>query len=175
VVAPHRVRDAALVGVAFLLHWVLADPSFEGSENQSDWRYVLGFSAALLALAVALPIFARLIGKGKVQRASLVAAAGAALSSAANIIEDGLQMGWAFFVFVLGTGVLGLGLLALTAAIATFARGGGRLTALIPAGTLTALMFYVHAGGPVMLATWLAAAAFAVGAAQRRDGPTPSI
>ena len=71
-------------------------------------------------------------------------------------------MGWAFFVFVLGTGALGLGLVALTAAIATAAHGTGRLTALVPAGTLAAILFYVHAGGPVMFATWLAAAAFAV-------------
>lgn len=70
--------------------------------------------------------------------------------------EDGLR------VFVLGTGALGLGLVALTAAIATLVQGNGRLTALIPAGTLAAILFYVHAGGPVMFATWLAAAAFAV-------------
>ena len=46
--------------------------------------------------------------------------------------------------------------------IATLVQGNGRLTALIPAGTLAAILFYVHAGGPVMFATWLAAAAFAV-------------
>ena len=154
--------DAALfafVGVAFLLHWVLADPGFEASNTQDDWRHVLGFSAALLSLAVALPMFAQLVGKRDVLRVSLVAAAGAALSSAANIVEDGLHMDWAFFVFVLGTGALGLGLVALTAAIATpTAHGTGRLTALIPAGTLAPILFYVHAGGPVMFATWLAAA-----------------
>ena len=134
---------------------------------------MLGFSAALLALAVALPVFARLVGKRNVLRVAPVAAAGAALSSAANIVEDGLHMGWAFFVFVLGTGTLGLGLLVLTAAIATVAHGSRRLTALIPAGTLAALIFYVHAGGPVMFATWLAAAAFAVAATRGRELPTP--
>ena len=120
------VLDAVLfsfVGVAFLLHWVLADPGFEASDTQDDWRHVLGFSAALLSLAVALPMFALLVGKRGVVWVSLVAAAGAALSCAANIVEDGLHMGWAFFVFVLGTGALGLGLVALTAAIATAAHG----------------------------------------------------
>lgn len=152
----------AFVGVAFLLHWVLADPGFEASDTQDDWRYVLGFSAALLSLAVALPMFAQFVGRRGVLEVSLVAAAGAALTSAANIVEDGLHMGWAFFVFVLGTGALGLGLVALTALIATAAHGTGRLTALVPAGTLAAILFYVHAGGPVMFATWLAAAALVV-------------
>jgi hypothetical protein len=164
------VLNAALfacVGVAFLLHWVLADPGFEASDTQDDWRYVLGFSAALLSLAVALPVFARLVGIRDVLRVSLVAAAGAALSSTANILEDGLHMGWAFYVFVLGTGALGLGLVALAAAIAAFVQGNGRLTALVPVGTLAAILFYVHAGGPVMFATWLAAAAFAVAMAGR--------
>ncbi|MGH3140954.1 MAG: hypothetical protein ACRDQE_14575 [Gaiellales bacterium] len=157
----------ALVGVAFLLHWILADPGFEASNTQDDWRHVIGFSAALLSLAVALTMFGQLIGRRDVLRVSVVAAAGAALSSAANIVEDGLGMGWAFYVFVLGTGALGLGLVALTAAIATLVQGNGRLTALIPAGTLAALLFYVHAGGPVMFATWLAAAAFAIAATGR--------
>ncbi len=153
----------ALVGVAFLLHWILADPGFEVSNTQDDWRHVLGFSAALLSLAVALPRFAQLlVGRRDVLGVSLVAAAGAALSSAANIFEDGLHMGWAFYVFVMGTGALGLGLVALTVAIAACAERYGRLTALVPAGTLAAILFYVHAGGPVMFATWLAAAAFAV-------------
>jgi hypothetical protein len=162
----------ALVGVAFLLHWVLADPGFDESEAQDEWTHVLGFSTALLLLAVALPVFARLVGKPKAVRVSPLAAAGAALSSAANIVEDGLNAGWAFFVFVLGTGALGLGLLVLTAVIAAVARGSRRLTALVPAGTLAALIFYVHAGGPVMFATWAAAAAFAV-ATTRRPGLHP--
>jgi hypothetical protein len=79
------VLDAVLfafVGVAFLLHWVLADPGFEASDTQDDWRHVLGFSAALLSLAVALPVFAQAAGRGDVVRVSLGAAAGAALSSA---------------------------------------------------------------------------------------------
>ncbi|MFI5050367.1 MAG: hypothetical protein ACHQEA_10950 [Gaiellales bacterium] len=54
--------------MAFLLHWVLADPSFEESDSQDDWSHVLGFGVALLALAVALPVFARLVGKQNVMR-----------------------------------------------------------------------------------------------------------
>jgi len=163
----------AFVGVAFLLHWILADPGFGESDAQDEWSHVLGFSAALLALAVALPLFARLVGRRDVLRVSPVAAAGAAVSSAANIVEDGLHMGWAFFVFVAGTGALGLGLIALTTAIAIVAQGSRRLTALVPAGTLAALIFYVHAGGPVMFATWFAAAVFAIAATRGRGLSTP--
>jgi len=37
-----------------------------------------------------------------------------------------------------------------------------RLVALLPAGTLSAIVFHVIAGGILMLATWLAAAALAL-------------
>ena len=79
----------------FLVHWLVADPSYEISETQDDWAYVLGFSAAILSLAFAIPMFARL-AIGRVGfRVSLIAGTGAALSSVANILEDGLHMGWA--------------------------------------------------------------------------------
>lgn len=160
-----RVRRAALfalVGVAFFGHWLLADPSFEVSDSQSEWKYVLGFSAAILALAFALPVFGRLAGGRWVFRLSLLAGAGAALGSLANILEDGLQMGWAFFGFILGTAIIELSLLALTVVMTLTGRGGYRLLALIPAATAAAIVLYVIAGGILMLATWLAAAALAL-------------
>ncbi len=92
-------------------------------------------------------------------RSSLVAGAGAALASASNIFEDGLQIGWVFFVFILGTAIFDLALLALTVVIARTGRGGHRLLALIPAATVAAIIFYVWAGGAIMLVTWLATAA----------------
>ncbi len=49
-----------------------------------------------------------------------------------------------------------------TVVIAFVGRGGHRLLALIPAGTLAAIIFYVIAGGILMVATWLAAAALAL-------------
>ena len=67
----------ACVGVMFLVHWLVADPSYEISETQDDWAYVLGFSAAILSLAFAIPMFARL-AIGRVGfRVSLIAGAGA--------------------------------------------------------------------------------------------------
>jgi len=98
---------------------------------------------------------------------SLVPAAGVALSSFANILEDGLQLEWVFYVFVLGSAIQLLGNLALTAAIAFVGRGGFRLLAVVPAGTVAAIILFVVAGGPIMLATWLTAAAVALALPKR--------
>ncbi|MEJ7793314.1 MAG: hypothetical protein WKF65_15185 [Gaiellaceae bacterium] len=86
-----------LTGVLFFGHWLLADPSFEVTEAITDTKYVLLFSAALLILAFALAVFGRMVGGRWVLRLSLLAGAGAALGSIANVVEDGLDMGWAFW------------------------------------------------------------------------------
>src|SRR5438093_9640062 len=152
----------AFVGLAFFVYWVVADPSFEESADQSEWSYVLAFSGVILLLAFAVPTLAQLVGGRLAFRVSLVAAAGATLSSVANIFEDGLQMSWVFFVFILGTAFIQLGLVALTGVIAFTGRGGYRLLALVPAGTIAAIIFFVVAGGPIMLVSWLTAAMLAL-------------
>ena len=76
--------------------------------------------------------------------------------------EWSLQMSWVFFVFILGTAFMQLGLVALTGVIAFSGRGGYRLLALVPAGTIAAIILFVVAGGPIMLATWLTAAMLAL-------------
>ncbi len=152
----------ALVGVSFLAHWVIADPSYDVSETQDDWPYVLGFSAAIGSLAIALPLCGKLVGGRGVFRVSLVPAAGAALDSVANIFEDGLGMEWVFFVFVLGSAIMLLGLLALTIVTAYVGHGAYRLLALVPAGTMLGIIAYVVAGGPILLVTWLGAAVVAL-------------
>ena len=101
-----------LVGLLFFAHWLVTDPTYEGSDSQDEWNYVPGGRSAF--------------------RASLVAAAGAAFASFANILEDGVGMGWAFFAFVSGAAILLLGLLVLTVVIALGGRGGRRLLALLP-------------------------------------------
>ena len=151
----------ALVGVAFFTHWVVTDPSTDGP-IATAWPRVLVFSGLLLALAVALPVYGRMIGGRWVLRLSLVAGAGAALGSVANIVEDGFGIGWVFFVFILGTAIINLALLGMTVVIARTRRGGDRLLALIPAGTVAAIIFNVLAGGIIMLVTWLIAAALAL-------------
>jgi hypothetical protein len=100
---------------------------------------------------------------GKVAfRTSLIAAAGAALASVSNIVEDGFDREWAFFSTVVGTAILLVGLVGLTATIVFGVRGRLRLLALIPLGTILAVALYVFAGGPLMLVTWFAAATFAL-------------
>ena len=162
-ILPRMLRAAlfALVGAAFFTHWVVTDPSFDGPINTA-WPHVLAFSGLLLTFAVALPVYGRMVGGRWVLRLSLVAGAGAALASVANIFEDGFGLGWVFFVFILATAIINLALLALTGVIARTGRSSHRLLALIPAGTLAAIIFNVWAGGIIMLITWLAAAAVAL-------------
>jgi hypothetical protein len=152
----------ALVGVVFFAHWELADPSFEATASQSEWKFVVFFSAAILGLAISLPVFARLAGGRIALTVSFIAAGGAALASVWNVVEDGLDRQWAFFVTASGTGLLLVGLAGLAAAISFGRRGYFRLLALIPVGTIGAVLLYVHAGGPLMLVTWSIAALLAL-------------
>jgi hypothetical protein len=158
---PRVIRAAlfVLLGIGFCAYWVVAQPTYEGSSGQGEWPHVITFSGLTLGLAISVPLFAQLVGGRIVLRGSIVVSAGATLSSAANVIEDGLKMEWAFYAFVLGTVIILIGLLALTVAIVT--RESHRHYALVPAGTMAALLFFVPVGGPVMLATWLVAAALA--------------
>jgi hypothetical protein len=151
----------AFVGLAFFVYWVVADPSHEESADQSEWSSVLAFSGVILLLAFAVPTLTRLVGGRLAFRVSLVAAAGATLSSVANIFEDGLQMSWVFLVFILCEAFMQLGLVALTGVIA-FSGGRYRLLALAPAGTIAGITLFVVAGGPIMLASWLTAAVLAL-------------
>lgn len=80
-----RAAYFALVGVVFFAHWIVTDPTYEGAKHMQDWPYMLWFSAALLLLAFAVPLYALLIGGLTVFRVSLVPAAGAALASLSNI------------------------------------------------------------------------------------------
>jgi hypothetical protein len=65
------------------------------------------------------------------------------------------------FVFH-GGAFMQLGLVALTGVIAFNGRGGYRLLALVPAGTIAAIILFVVAGGPIMLASWLTAGMLAL-------------
>jgi hypothetical protein len=152
----------ALTGVAFFVFWAIARPSFEMTASMTEWPQVLWFSATLLSLAVALPVFGRMVGGRSPVRLASIAGAGIGLSSIANIFEDGFGIDAFFFAFILGTLILEVALLALTIVIARTFRGRYRLLAVIPAGTVVGILLFVVAGGPVMLVTWLGAAAVAV-------------
>jgi hypothetical protein len=151
----------ALTGILWLVSWVVP-PSFEMTPSMAKWLVVLLFSAALLSLAVALPVFGRMVVGPPVVRSATFAGAVASLMSVANIFEDGFQIEWVFFVFVLGLLTLDVALLALTIVIAWRAPGRYRLLAAIPAGTLVGILPFPFVGGPMMLITWLAAAAAAL-------------
>ncbi len=157
-----RAAFFAFVGVAFLAYWVIADPSYDETATQSEWPYVLFFSGVIGLLAFAIPLLARLAGGLAAHRVALVAASGATLSSAANIFEDGLKLEWAFFVFILGGALMNLGLLVLAGAILVTGAGSYRLLVIAPVGTVAGILLFVVAGGPIMLATWLAAATLAL-------------
>lgn len=149
----------ALTGGVLFAYWALGKPSFAASPSQSEWPTVLWFSASLALLALALAMFGRLAGGGWAARLALVASGAVACSSLANILEDGLDLDWAFAVFILGELVALISLVALTVVLAATSRGTGRMLAVVPAGTALGLILFVYAGGLIMLVTWLAAAA----------------
>ena len=66
-----RIALFALVGALFFAHWVITDPGYGESTTQSQWRYVLFFSVALLTLGVAWPVFGRMVGGHWVWRRGL--------------------------------------------------------------------------------------------------------
>lgn len=151
----------ALTGAAVFAYWALGRPTFQASAAQSDWPTVLWFSASLGLLALSLAVFGRLGGRRWAARLSLVASVAFASASVANIFEDGLHLEWVFAAFVLGELVALISLMALTVVLAVTGRGIGRLLAVVPGGTALGLILFVVAGGIIMLATWVAAAAAA--------------
>lgn len=155
-----------------------ADPEFMDPQTASDWFAVLSFSVALFALAFALPMLARYTGGGLVVfRVSFLPAVGAAVAGLSNVLEDALQLGFAFWIFIVGTTTTALGLIAFTLAIAVAGRGRRRLLAAVPLATLIGLFLFESGGGVLILAAWLVAGAIAIQAAQRATAqavPAPS-
>jgi hypothetical protein len=137
---------------------LLTDPAYQDPETAADWFAVLSFSAALFALAFALPMLAQLIS-GRVFKVSLVPTVGAALAGLSNLLEDALQLGWAFWLFILSTALIIVGLVAFIIVVAVAGRGRLRLLAAVPAATLAAILLFPVGGGVLIVAAWLAAAA----------------
>lgn len=145
------------LGLAFLVLFLhgLTGPDFQHPVTVSDWFATLGFSAVLFGLAAALLMFGRMFGDSRIRRVSFVPGIGAALGGASNILEDGLQLEWAFWAFVLSAGLTVLGLAALTIAIVVLARGGDRLLAAVPAATLVGQLVFPVGGGLLVAAAWI--------------------
>lgn len=151
------------VGLLFFFRWrQVGSVDYQDPETLNDWLAVVGFSVALVCLAVALPLFSELTGDKSVVRTSLVPAVGCALGGIINFLEDGLQWSWMFWGFVASTGITTLGLLVLTIVTAWRSRGVARLLALVPATTLAAVLLFELVGGLFMLAAWTGAAILAV-------------
>ena len=130
-------------------------PAFTDPQSAWDWCAVVSYSVALPALAVGLVVLARLVGGRIPLIASLVAATGATIAAVGNVIEDGLGDAWAGDALYLPGSVLYLlGLIALTLAIATERKGLLRLLTLVPAATLVGLMLLERGGGVLVLAAW---------------------
>ena len=151
------------VGVLFFLRGrQVGSADFMDPETLNDWLSVYGFSLALICLAIALPVFAGLTGERLSYKTSIVPAAGSALGSVSNLLEDGLGWSWAFWVFVMSAFLINVGLLALTLVMAWTGRGLGRLLAAVPAGTFAGVLAFEVTGGLLMLVTWSVAAIVAV-------------
>ena len=147
------------MGVLFFLRWLqVGEVDYQDPTTFNDWVAVVGFSLALGCLALALPTFAGLAGTHTAYRVSLFPAAGCALASIANLLEDGLQWSPAFWGFVIGVLVTTIGLLALTIAMAWTCLGANRLLCLVPALTLAGVLLFEAFGGILLLLAWLAAA-----------------
>jgi hypothetical protein len=168
-----RMWRAALftfVGVAWCVRSLqsFTDPEFMDPESASDWFAVLSFSVALIALAFALPMLASYTGGGPaVFRVSLIPAAGAAVAGLGNVLEDGLQLGLAFWLFVIGTAIIAPGLIAFSLSIAVAGRDSRRLLAAVPLTTVIGLLLFESGGGVLVLAAWLVAGAIAAQATQQ--------
>lgn len=156
-----RVGIHLLTGISMFVYWVVVRPTAEASATQFQWPYVLWFSATILTLAFALPAFGIMIGGKWVVRLAVTAGTAAAWNSAVNIIEDGFGQDWAFVLFALGSAGILLSNIALAVVLAVTGPARRRALSLIPLGTVTGILGFVSIGGPVMLVTWLAAAATA--------------
>jgi hypothetical protein len=168
----------ALTGAASFAYWWVVKPTSDMTASMTEWPQVLSFSAVLLLLAGALLTYGRMVDQRSAVRRSWAAAGAATLSSIANIIEDGMQVEWAFFLFVAGEATLLVTLLVMSVSIVRRGTARDRLLALVPAGTAAGVVLFVLAGGPILLVTWLLAAALALGWPARimavSERPSPS-
>ncbi|MEZ0239264.1 MAG: hypothetical protein ACAH65_00565 [Chloroflexota bacterium] len=145
-----------VVGIAWATRAVigLTDADFWNASTLLDYASVWTYSLALLLIAPALLILVRQAESGRV--ATLVAwvvAAGAILAAVANGIEDGLGHKEWGAQYVLGAGIVGLGLIALAVGMAS---GRRKIFALVPMLTLAGLLAFSVGGGFVIAATWAA-------------------
>lgn len=171
-----RAALFAATGVLWCMYALLflTDPNYQDPASAADWLTVLSYSAGLFALAFAFPALAQLMGSLGVFRVSLVPAVGAALAGLGNLLEDGLQMDWASLAYALGGGLVMVGFVVFTVALAVAGRGRLRLLAAVPVAQLIGMQLLqkVPAIGVLVLVAWLTAAVLALGLPTRTAAPT---
>lgn len=140
-----------------------ADPAYTDPVSAADWFAVVSFTVALFALAFALPMLAQLTGGGRlVYRASLIPAVGAAVAGFSNLLEDALQLGFAYWAFIGGSGVFALGIIVFALVVADARSDRRELFAIVPAATLIGWMLLEIGGGVIVAAAWLTVAAISL-------------
>lgn len=143
-----------LVGIAWATRALigLTDADFWNAITLLDYASVWTYSLAVLLIAPALLILIRQAKSGRA--ATLVAwvvAAGAILAAVANGIEDGLGYKEFGAQYVLGASIVGLGLIALAALMAS---GRRKIFAIVPTLTVAGLLAFSVGGGFLIAATW---------------------
>lgn len=163
-----RAATFTLTGLLWLGYSVVASTgaNYLEPERLIDFVAIYGFSAALFALAVALPLLGQLGRRRWVLLAGRLGGLAAATAAIVNVFEDGLNIEWMFLPFVASSLAMAFALLAMTGGFAVFGRGAERLLAIVPLSAL--LGFQGLLGGVVALVAWLGAA---VVVARRRREP----
>ena len=113
-----------------------------------DWAAVLTYTAALVWLGLSIACIGRLVPSRPVRITALIAAVPPIVTGVANLVEDGFDVAAASSVYVAGSLLTVVGLVALAAAL-LWARAT-RLAALCLLVTL-GLLFVVDGGGVVIL------------------------
>ncbi len=149
-----RVGVYLLAATTSFAYWFVARPTHEATDQMSQWPYVLFFSGLLAALAIGLLGFTTSISRRSARRAGYVATAALFGGSLVNIIEDGLDVEAMFFAFIATTLATLVALIVMAAILLLNPRGSSRLLALVPAGLIVGIMFFVEVGWLVMPATW---------------------
>jgi hypothetical protein len=149
-----------LTGVLWLAYGALiqAGADYLNPSQPIDFAVIYLFSAALLALAFAVPALGRLGRRDWIRKAGVVGGIAAGTSAVANVLEDGLEIDWMFLPFVVSALIVACALIGMAAGFALFGRGAERLLALVPLSGLIAAQALI--GGALALVAWLAAAAF---------------